>query len=245
MLMNISRKDVGGLKTAPPRPAGKLILVRHGKTVLNSLDDSEKLRGWLDVPLNDEGLEEAETTARQVAQYPVVAIYCSDLLRARQTAAAIARGTKLAVIATSELRPWNVGSLAGKQVSTILDELQQLELDPSRPAPDGESFLQFYDRYSQKLKGLLEIADRSSGCIVAVTHVRNLLAAPTILQGGDKTKIPVRGGAKTGALLWVQKSGGKWHAGSEEEMRQPLDGMQRAGSRLPAERTGSNKLQAL
>jgi 2,3-bisphosphoglycerate-dependent phosphoglycerate mutase len=229
MLMNVLRKNVAGARTAPFPPAGELILVRHGKTVLNSLDDSERLRGWLDVPLNDEGLEEAEQTARQVAQYPIAAIYCSDLLRARQTAAAIARLTKVTVISTSELRPWNVGSLAGKQVTAILEDLRQLELDPSRPAPDGESFLQFYDRYSRKLRRLLKTADRSSGCIVAVTHVRNLLAAPTILQGGDKTKIPVRGGAKTGALVWVRKSGGKWHAGSEEEMCQPVDGMQQAG----------------
>jgi 2,3-bisphosphoglycerate-dependent phosphoglycerate mutase len=220
MLTNVLGKDVVGVKMTPLKPAGKLILVRHGKTVLNSLDDSEKLRGWLDVPLSDEGLEEAEMTALQVAQYPVAAIYCSDLLRARQTAAAIARATKLTALPTPELRPWNVGSLAGKQVSTILDQLKQLELDPTHPAPDGESFLQFYDRYSMKLRELLEMADRSSGCIVAVTHVRNLLAAPTILQDGGKTKIPVKGGAKTGALVWVRKSGGKWHAGSEQETRE-------------------------
>jgi 2,3-bisphosphoglycerate-dependent phosphoglycerate mutase len=220
MLTNVLGKDVVGVKMTPLKPVGKLILVRHGKTVLNSLDDSEKLRGWLDVPLSDEGLEEAEMTALQVAQYPVAAIYCSDLLRARQTAAAIARATKLTAHPTHELRPWNVGSLAGKQVSTILDQLKQLELDPTHPAPDGESFLQFYDRYSMKLRELLEMADRSSGCIVAVTHVRNLLAAPTILQDGDKTKIPVKGGAKTGALVWVRKSGGKWHAGSEQATRE-------------------------
>jgi broad specificity phosphatase PhoE len=197
----------------------KLILVRHGRTILNSLDDSEKLRGWLDVPLDEHGLEEAEETARHVAQYPVTAIYCSDLKRARQTAAAIARKTKLKVIPTGELRPWNVGSLAGKLVSTILDDLRRLELDPSRPAPEGESFLQFYERYSRKLKELLKVVDRSSGCIVVVTHVRNLLATPTILQDGDKTKIPVRGGAKTGAVVWVQKSRGKWRAEEGEHDR--------------------------
>jgi len=203
------------VKPAPSR-GGKLILVRHGRTVLNSLDDSEKLRGWLDVPLDGEGLEEAEETAREVAQYPIKAIYCSDLQRAQQTAAAIARTTKLSVVLTRDLRPWNVGILAGKRVSTILDELRQLKANPHLPAPDGESFLQFYDRYARKLKELLKIADRSSGCIVAVTHVRNLLATPTILQGGDRTNVPVRGGEKTGGLVWVQKSGGKWHTGSEE-----------------------------
>jgi broad specificity phosphatase PhoE len=200
-------------KIAPP-PGGKLILVRHGRTVLNSLDDSEKLRGWLDVPLDEHGLAEAEETASQVAKYHVSAIYCSDLQRAQQTAAAIAKATRIPVTLARELRPWNVGSLAGQQVSATLTILQQLELDPSMPAPDGESFLQFYERYAKKLQQMLAAADEAPGCVVAVTHVRNLLAAPTILQNGDKTRIPVRGGAKTGGLMWVQKTEGKWHAGS-------------------------------
>jgi hypothetical protein len=47
-------------------------------------------------------------------------------------------------------------------------------------------------------------------CIVAVTHVRNLLATPTILHGGDMTKIPVRGGPPTSSLVWVEKNGKGW-----------------------------------
>src|SRR5580698_10408582 len=151
MLINVSRKELEIPRPAPLPLMREVILVRHGKTVLNSLDDSEKLRGWLDVSLSDEGLEEAEETARLMAQYPIAAIYCSDLLGAQQTAAAIARATNVPVTLTGDLRPWNVGSLAGQQVSKILNELQLLELDPNRPAPDGESFLQFYDRYSLKL----------------------------------------------------------------------------------------------
>ncbi len=189
---------------------GRLILVRHGRTVLNSLDNSERLRGWLDVPLDERGLQEAEETAQRVAQYPVQEIYCSDLCRARQTAAAIARATRLPITPTVELRPWNVGRLAGRRVCEILDVLRDLELDLNCPAPDGESFVQFYDRYSRKLRELLKITTRSSKYIVAVTHVRNILVTPSILQGGDRTSIPVHGGAKTGALVWVQKSGGKW-----------------------------------
>lgn len=198
---------------------GRLILVRHGRTVLNSLDNSERLRGWLDVPLDEQGLQEAEETAQRVAQYPVQEIYCSDLCRAQQTAAAIARATRLPIIPTVDLRPWNVGRLAGRRVCEILDVLRELELDLNCPAPDGESFLQFYDRYSRILRELLKIATRSSKYIVAVTHVRNLLATPSILQGGDRTNIPVHGGAKTGALVWVQKSGGKWRTRIDGETR--------------------------
>jgi broad specificity phosphatase PhoE len=189
---------------------GKLILVRHGKTVLNSLDSTERLRGWMDIPLNEEGLQEAEQTAQRLAQYPVAHIYCSDLHRARQTADAVVKATLAPITHTSDLRPWNLGTLAGQRVKDILPILQQLELDPSMPAPGGESFLQFCDRYSRKLQELLVIADRSTECTVAVTHVRNLLAAPALLAGGPRGHIPVSGGPRTGSLVWVEKNGKGW-----------------------------------
>jgi len=189
---------------------GKLILVRHGKTVLNSLDSEERLRGWMDIPLDEQGLREAEETAQRLAQYPIAHIYSSDLYRARQTADAVVRATLAPILHTSDLRPWNLGTLAGQRVKDILPVLQQLEVDPSLPAPGGESFLQFCDRYSSKLEELLDIAARSTECIVAVTHVRNLLAAPALLHGGDRSRIPVRGGPKTGSLVWVEKNGRRW-----------------------------------
>jgi probable phosphoglycerate mutase len=118
---------------------GKLILVRHGKTVLNSLDSEERLRGWMDVPLDEQGLREAEETAQRLAQHPVEHIYSSDLYRARQTAEAAVRMTLAPVEHTSDLRPWNLGTLAGQRVKDILPILKQLELDPELPAPGGES----------------------------------------------------------------------------------------------------------
>lgn len=42
---------------------GKLILVRHGHTPLNSPGEDERLRSWLNVPLDQKGLEEAARTA--------------------------------------------------------------------------------------------------------------------------------------------------------------------------------------
>lgn len=195
---------------------GKLILVRHGKTVLNSHDNEERLRGWLDIPLDEQGLQEAEETAQRLAQYSVEHIYSSDLYRARQTADAVVRATLAPIEHTCDLRPWNLGSLAGERVKDVLPILQQLELDPTIAAPGGESFLAFCERYTKKLEELLEIAERSKECIVAVTHVRNLLAAPVLLHGGDRAHIPVSGGPKTGSLVWVEKNGKGWHLRVDE-----------------------------
>jgi hypothetical protein len=44
--------------------------------------------------------------------------------------------------------------------------------------------------------------------VVAVTHVRNLLAVPTVILGGNKDKVPVKGGPQTGALIVVEKING-------------------------------------
>jgi broad specificity phosphatase PhoE len=195
---------------------GKLILVRHGKTVLNSQDNEERLRGWLDIPLDEQGLREADETAQRIAQYPIAKIYSSDLHRARQTAEAVVKATLAPIVHTANLRPWNVGTLAGQRVKDILPILKKLELDPTLPAPGGESFLQFCERYLRELEELIAIAARSRDCIVAVTHVRNLLAAPTLLHGGDRSHIPVRGGPKTGSLVWVEKHGKGWNLRVDE-----------------------------
>jgi broad specificity phosphatase PhoE len=221
---------------------GKLILVRHGKTVLNSHDDAERLRGWMDVPLDEQGLREAEEIAQRLAEYPVARIYSSDLLRARKTAEAVERATGTAVTHTADLRPWNVGTLAGQRVKDILPILQQLERDPSLPAPGGECFLSFCARYSRQLEELLEIAARSVDHIIAVTHVRNLLAAPALLNGGETGRIPVSGGPKTGSLVWVEKNGKGWNLRVDEAPSAGLQVRGKNGETRRNERPVSSRL---
>jgi broad specificity phosphatase PhoE len=189
---------------------GKLILVRHGHTPLNRPGDDERLRSWLDVPLDETGWEEAAKTAAKLTKYPIRIIYCSDLRRARQTAEILRRRVKSHVVATSELRPWNLGAFGGQRIKDIIPFLNLLNQHPDLPAPGGESFYQFYGRYSHRLTELLALADELDGYVLAVTHVRNLLAATVIIEGGDGAKVPVKGGPGTGAVTIVEKVEGRW-----------------------------------
>jgi probable phosphoglycerate mutase len=67
----------------------RIILIRHGQTAWNKV---ERIRGQVDIPLDEEGLAQAEATADRVAsQHSPVAVYCSPLQRAVQTAQPIAR----------------------------------------------------------------------------------------------------------------------------------------------------------
>jgi broad specificity phosphatase PhoE len=190
---------------------GKLLIIRHGHTSLNLPGRDERLRGWLDVPLDGEGLEEAAATADAVGQnYRLDAIYCSDLRRARQTAEVLRRRTKAPVAHTSDLRPWNLGVFCGQRVRDIIPFLNLLNQHPDLAAPSGESFYQFYGRYSHRLTELLSQAAESENCIAVVTHVRNLLASATIVLGGDKDRVPVKGGPHTGAVVVAEKVHGAW-----------------------------------
>jgi broad specificity phosphatase PhoE len=95
-------------------------------------------------------------------------------------------------------------------VGEILPFLNLLNRHPDLAAPGGESFYQFYGRYSRRLTELMNLALQSSQCIVAVTHVRNLLAAQTVIEQGNPDHIPVRGGPPTGTLIVVEKRDGAW-----------------------------------
>jgi broad specificity phosphatase PhoE len=189
---------------------GKLILVRHGHTPLNGHGKDERLRAWLDIPLDDQGLREGGEIAQKLAHLDVTGIYSSDLRRARQTAEMIRQTTKSAVTTTDELRPWNLGVFGGQLLREIIPFLNLLNERPELSAPSGESFHEFYARYSKRLSEILAQAEKSSGYVVAVTHVRNLLAAKTIIEHGDQDRVPVQGGPSTGCFVVVEKVDGMW-----------------------------------
>lgn len=66
----------------------RLLLLRHGETAWNR---ERRYQGWTDTPLSTIGLQQAEAAARELKEHAFAAVYASPLLRARDTAAAIAR----------------------------------------------------------------------------------------------------------------------------------------------------------
>lgn len=65
----------------------ELVLIRHGETDYNR---ELRFQGHSDVPLNAAGLAQAQCAAKVLAGHDVGQLFSSDLLRARQTAQAIA-----------------------------------------------------------------------------------------------------------------------------------------------------------
>lgn len=127
--------------------------MRHGPTEYNADD---RLRGWMDPPLNEEGF----ALARGV-RVPDLPTYSSDLLRAVQTAEAIGHPFTL----VPELRPWNVGVFQGQPGSAAHPKLVEYFDSPNVRVPFGEPWAEFQGRLLGWVVGL------RSDCVL-VTHFR-------------------------------------------------------------------------
>ena len=95
---------------ADPEPARRLVLLRHGQTAWNALGRGQ---GHLDIELDDTGHEQARSAAPYLAAYLPVALWSSDLARARQTAAYVAKETGLDAVYDDRLREFDLGDRTG------------------------------------------------------------------------------------------------------------------------------------
>ena len=84
----------------------KLYLIRHGETDYNN---SLRFQGQTDIPLNQKGIEQAESAADFLRNIPLQAIYTSTLIRAKTTAEIIARAKGMELQETDALREMSFG----------------------------------------------------------------------------------------------------------------------------------------
>jgi alpha-ribazole phosphatase len=147
-----------------------IYLVRHGETVWNA---EGRLCGSSDIPLSDQGRQQAEALAERFRDVPIAAIYSSPLLRARQTAEAIAKPHRLPVRLVPELSEIDYGDWEGMAVAELAHRFPEAERcrtdDPMRfAAPNGEAFADFVERVTAAMERLAR--QHSNERIVCVAH---------------------------------------------------------------------------
>ena len=157
-------------ESKPKTSSTQVLLVRHGQSEGNA---ERRFGGHTATPLSRRGLLLAEVTAHALASESITAIYSSDLLRAMQTAAPLAKHTGLPVTATEAFRERSVGVMEGL---TFEDAAQKhpeqyaalLRRDFEHVLTGGESYRQLLDRAWQKLDSI--ISQHKGGTIVVFSH---------------------------------------------------------------------------
>ena len=132
----------------PDQQATRILAIRHGETAWNV---EGRIQGQLDVPLNDMGRWQVHRLALALAGEDVAAIYASDLLRAMETAQAVARGCGRPVVTDPGLRERGFGIFEGLSYAEINQRWpEQAERwrrrDPTFGAPGGETLNWLYER---------------------------------------------------------------------------------------------------
>ena len=201
----------------------KVIVIRHGQTAYNSEENGpERLRGWIDLPLTDEGVQEGVHTAKKLAGQKIHKIYSSDMQRAMNVAALVQemnKGKTPPIVPHGSLRPWNVGEWAGQPVSEVLAPmlehmLKKVDIAP----PKGEPWSAFLQRYLPFLRAIMEEARENSdkGATVLVTHTRNMRALDGWHKKGmrgtdvDPSVLKTKKHLETGQALELSHDGRKW-----------------------------------
>jgi broad specificity phosphatase PhoE len=190
---------------------------RHGHTPYNtttgdSLDS--RIRGWANVPLDEEGKREAREDAKKFKSLDVKEIYSSDLDRAAETAREVAKATGAALYLIPNLRPWDLGEWSGDYVRDHEGEMLALQQGMEEAPPGGRPYREFYDRAVKIVHWLQERAkkvfEETGGSVAAFSHSRLQLALPCILTDGDPRKIPQGGGPSPGQVVEIRLEDKNW-----------------------------------
>ena len=164
-----------------------LLLVRHGQTRANV---ERRFVGRTDVPLDEEGHQQAARLAARLQGVPLAALYASPLSRARQTAEAI----KHPITLDDQLMELHQGALEGLDGPTAFARFPEVfsawMSDPaSAVIPGGEALLACQSRGVAALTRIAQ-AHRPGPPVIVVSH--QLLIVTTLLAALGQPLVGLR-----------------------------------------------------
>lgn len=145
-------------------------MVRHGITAWNR---DRICQGQTDVPLSEEGREQAMALARRLEATHFDAAWCSDLSRAHETARIVLQGRALTLETSESLREMSFGEWEGQDLGDLFERFpEQRQSWHEEPAawqpPGGERLGEVQARMCTLMDGLREA--HPDGRVLVVGH---------------------------------------------------------------------------
>jgi broad specificity phosphatase PhoE len=180
------------------------VLWRHGQTTWNL---EHRFQGQTDIPLDATGEVQAEQAARRLATLRPHALFSSDLSRAQQTAAPLARLTGLPVTLDKELRERAGGDWEGLTDDEIR-ERYPAERATWNP-PNGEPTVVVADRMAAALARVSDALDDRQLAVV-VGHGAALRLGMERILGIFAQDTPILGGLTNCSWSVLELRHGRW-----------------------------------
>lgn len=156
----------------------QLVLLRHGQSAWNL---ENRFTGWIDVPLSENGIKEAEQAAQKLSSYKFDIAFTSALQRAQKTLSIIlekTQQTNIPVISSQALNERMYGDLQGMNKDEARKKFGEEQVKIWRrsydiPPPNGESLkdtaarvLPFFEKeilpYIKQNKNIIIVAHGNS-----------------------------------------------------------------------------------
>lgn len=193
----------------------RLILVRHGETVGNSV---LRLYGRTDVELSEVGRRQMRRVGEALREETFDAVVVSPLRRSQEAASIVAgdRPTPIVVHAFSEID-------FGRWEGLTADEVARCDPgghaawrggDASFRFPEGESRSEFHERVAAAVP---EVFGSASGDVLAVLHkgvIKVVMAALLEMPLTDALRMPVH----LGSIHRLRRAGDRWTVESRNEV---------------------------
>ena len=157
----------------------EVLLIRHGETAGNI---RKTALGTTDLPLNENGIRQAEHMRDLLSGETFEAVYSSPLIRAKTTAEIVAKPHGIGLTVVRELEERHYGDWENIAVDDIKERFPEAYAKwqndlPDYAIPGGETARQNFHRVANAVETIL--SHHQSGTIVIVSHlgcIRNLIA---------------------------------------------------------------------
>jgi broad specificity phosphatase PhoE len=168
------------------RSATGVYLARHGET---SYNHEGRFQGQQQVPLNDTGRAQAAELAERALAYGFAALWCSPLLRARETADIVAAAVGLEPKEDARLMETDAGEWTDRSFADVRAEAPQLfdafaAADHDFAFPGGESFTE------QELRVNAALERVQGGALPALVVCHGMVIRAALYTRAEDGRLP-------------------------------------------------------
>ena len=167
-------------------------VARHGETVLNA---NGCFRGNANPELNKAGIAEAHRLGHYFSNIDISCVFCSDRVRATNTAEIISQAINVPMHTSESLRALDVGDFSGQKRTPKTEADLQCYLDqPDCEIPGGESLNDFKARIQPCIRQAVHIFTECGVPPLIVGHSSIIHECGSMLHGDHKSILVHPGG---------------------------------------------------
>lgn len=184
----------------------KIYLIRHGESILNG---ENRIQGQSDPALSPAGIRQVEILTKSLSKDKYEFIYCSELLRAKQTAEVISVHLGLPISFHKDLAEIYLGEWEGKTPDEVnleySESYKKWRKNPTKTLiPGAENIPEFRKRINSVFKKILK-SHKEDDNVIIVSHAGTITAIIAYILKGNFNKLITSMSLTNTGITYIQQ----------------------------------------